>query len=193
MSSYTNKRSNGFFIIVYMFLVLALLSGVVFVFRLVGGLNNGLTDFYIVIDGVEVRQTEFECTFNTDKEYLVECKYLSSKILDDKTGYMVKVVPNITDDTNFSYFKNGISYNYESVKDITDGFNIKKEETSFTITFSKEDNPITILQKTLKNESITTDEKFDYDKSYYTLVVTSVDGNETYNVNFNISGLTYYE
>lgn len=176
-----------------MFLVLALLSGVVFVFRLVGGLNNGLTDFYIVIDGVEVRQTEFECTFNTDKEYLVECKYLSSKILDDKTGYMVKVVPNITDDTNFSYFKNGISYNYESVKDITDGFNIKKEETSFTITFSKEDNPITILQKTLKNESITTDEKFDYDKSYYTLVVTSVDGNETYNVNFNISGLTYYE
>lgn len=193
MSNYTNKKSNSFLIVVYILLVMALLSGVVFVFRLVGGLNDGLTDFYIVIDGVEVRQTEFECTFNTDKDYLIECKYLSSKISNDKKGYSVKVVPHITDDTNFSYFKNGVSYNYESVKDISDGFNIKKKETSFTITFSREDNPLSVLKKVLNDDSLTTDEAFDYSQTYYTLIVTSADGRETYNVNFNINGLFYYE
>lgn len=189
MSNYTNNKSSGILIFIYIILMLALLSGVIFVFRIVGGLNNELTDFYIVIDGAEIRQTDFECAFNVDKEHLVECKYLSSKVLDDKTGYTVKVVPHITNDTNFSYFKNGVSYNYESVKDITDGFNIQKDNTSFTITFTKNDNPITVLQKALQDETITTDEKFDYDFSYYTLVVTSSDGKETYNVNFNINGL----
>lgn len=189
MSKYVGKRFSGFLVVFYILLFMALAAGVVFVYQNTNGFNESLKDFYVEIDGVKIQQSEIDYTFDVEKENRIECKYLSSEISDDVKGYSVKVVPHITNQTNFSYFKDGVAYNYKSIKDVTAGFNIQKEETSFVLTFSREDNPLSVLKKVLNDDSITSDEEFNYDLTYYTLVISSANGKGTYNINFNISGL----
>ena len=172
-------------ILSYAFLGLLVVGVIGFVAYFTNGFKSDFKTFYINVDGNDVMESDGGYKVSKGKPLEIKVKYVFSAGSNQKKEYSVKVVPNIIDGREFTFSDEKEEKSFQSVEDITSGFDIKKTESGFTIS-SKGNSVEEVLKAVYPNG------KFDNvnDKGYenmFTLVVTSYDGKANVKLNFSLS------
>ncbi len=184
------KNKSFFSTLVQVVLLCLLLAGFVFVFvfasRYTNGFTGELVSFYLqTTDGERVSgEAERELTYG--QRYLYHVIYTFG-FATDENGYTVKVVPNVTDDTDFDFSAGEKYYSYGDVGELTNYFDIVREDTYFTIAANMElsDMLALVYGSSVSGVPDTVDSGF----AYYTLVVQS-NADASVKINFKLRGDT---
>lgn len=121
-------------IIIYALIILALIGILGFIIYFTGGFTTDFTGFYVTVDGEDVLSTGSNFQTSHDDSMHVDVKYVFASPNDEAKGYSVKVVPNPIKDKDFDFRLNGDLYSFQAESDLTAGFIIEQEDTSFTLT-----------------------------------------------------------
>ena len=145
--------------------------------------NTPTSDFYVLYNGKEISSNVKGYKMSTDKAVTI---YVVDKTSEnEETEYTVKVVPNIVKDKDFNFILNGESTSYQSIKDLTEGFDIVYESNSFTI------KPLgditTILNAVYVNAEIEDCSEYTYE-DMFTLIISS--GENTVEIDFTVPSST---
>ena len=170
-------------IIIYALIILALIGVIGFIVYFTGGFTTDFTGFYAVVDGEDVMSTASNFQVKEDDPLKVEVKYVFASPTDEEKDYSVKVVPNPIKDKDFDFTLNGDKYSFQSEKDLTAGFTVKRDGSSFTI--APKGNLTKILASVYPEDTV----EDCADKAYenmFTLVVTSYNGEAEIRVNFTV-------
>lgn len=168
-------------IIAYVLIVLVLIAGIGMVAYFTGGFTGEFKTFYVEVDGKQIMTNASGYKMTADEPMTVNVKYTMS---DEVSGYSVKVVPNALEGKDFDFKLDEDVYSYQAEKDLTDGFIIEHDETSFTI---KPKGGITeILQAIYPNNTVEDCRDSAYE-NMFTLVVTSYDGESSVTINFSVN------
>lgn len=171
-------------ILSYALLGLLVVGVIGFVAYFTNGFKSDFKTFYITVDGKDIMESDGGYKVSKGKPLEIKVKYVFSGATNQKKEYSVKVVPNTIDGRDFTFSDGKEEKSFQSVEDITSGFDIKKTENGFTV--SPKGNA---LEEVLK--SVYPNGKFDNvnEKGYenmFTLVVTSYDGNASVKLNFSL-------
>lgn len=171
-------------ILSYALLGLLVVGVIGFVAYFTNGFKSDFKTFYITVDGKDIMESDDGYKVSKGKPLEIKVKYVFSGATNQKKEYSVKVVPNTIDGRDFTFSDGKEEKSFQSVEDITSGFDIKKTENGFTV--SPKGNA---LEEVLK--SVYPNGKFDNvnEKGYenmFTLVVTSYDGNASVKLNFSL-------
>ena len=158
-------------ILSYALLSLLVVGVIGFVAYFTNGFKSDFKTFYISVDGKDIMESDGGYKVSKDKPLEVKVKYVFSAGSNQKKEYSVKVVPNIIDGRDFTFSDGKEEKSFQSVEDITSGFDIKKTESGFTV--SPKGNTVEEVLKVVYPNG-----KFDNvnEKGYenmFTLVVTS--------------------
>ena len=172
-------------ILSYALLGLVVVGVIGFVANFTNGFKSDFKTFYINVDGKDVMESDGGYKVSKGKPLEIKVKYVFSGATNQKKEYSVKVVPNTIDGRDFTFSDGKEEKSFQSVENITSGFDIKKTENGFTV--SPKGNA---LEEVLK--SVYPNGKFDNvnEKGYenmFTLVVTSYDGKANVKLNFSLS------
>lgn len=172
-------------ILSYALLSLLVVGLIGFVAYFTNGFKSDFKTFYINVDGKDIMELDGGYKVSKGKPLEVKVKYVFSAGSNQKKEYSVKVVPNIIDGRDFTFSDEKEEKSFQSVEEITSGFDIKKTENGFTV--SPKGNTV---EEVLK--SVYPNGKFDNvnEKGYenmFTLVVTSYDGKASVKLNFSLS------
>ena len=138
------RKSAGWLTYVGIVLVVIIIVGVVA--RFTNGFTDDFKTFYVKVEDKEIMSNSGGYEITRAKPMQVGVKYTFSFATDENKGYNVKIVPNAADkNQDFSFTVNGESKSFQSLQDLTDGFEIEKSETSFKIT-PKGENLTGVLQ-----------------------------------------------
>lgn len=146
--------------------------------------NGGTTDFalfYVAHDGQNI-MTDTTVSLNDGETTTFAPRYSADDIMsavgqETKTkGYNVKIVPNITKETSFTYRVGDNKYRFEKLADtdFSSAFNLKKEEKSFSVKVD-EFTVKELLSVQHENKPVILPENFDYKQSYFNLIISSYD------------------
>lgn len=171
-------------IMIYVLIVLALIGVCGFIIYFTGGFTTDFTGFYVTVDGEDVLSTGNNFKISESDPMHVQVKYVFSSPNDTTKGYSVKVVPNPIKDKDFDFSINGDLYSYQAEKDLTDGFVIKQEDASFTL--SPKGNLSAILAAVYPDSTVSDCENKGYE-NMFTLVVTSYNGEAEVRINFTVT------
>lgn len=168
-------KNKSFFSTLLQVVLLCLLLAafaVVFVFasRYTNGFTGGFISFYLqTTDGEQIAgESERELTYG--QRHLYHVVYTFS-FATDESGYTVKVVPNVTDDTDFDFSAGDKYYSYGDVGELTNYFDIVREDTYFTIAANME---LSQMLSLVYGSSVSgVPDTVDSGLAYYTLVVQS--------------------
>lgn len=171
-------------IILYALIILVLIGIMGFIIYFTGGFTTDFTGFYATVDGEDVMSTGSNFRMKTDDPLQVEVKYVFASPNDEAKDYSVKIVPNAIDGKDFDFRLNGDLYSFQSEKDLTAGFTIKRDGSTFTV--SPKGNLTEILAAVYPNDTIgdCTDKAYE---NMFTLVVTSYNGEAEVRINFTVS------
>ena len=171
-------------ILIYALIVLALIGILGFIIYFTGGFTTDFTGFYVTVDGEDVLSTGSNFQTRDDDPMHVEVKYVFASPNDQAKGYSVKVVPNPIKDKDFDFRLNGDLYAFQAEDDLTAGFEIKQEDTSFTLT--PKGDLTAILSAVYPGYTVADCN----DKAYenmFTLIVTSYNGEAEVHINFTVT------
>ena len=127
------RKSTGWIAYVAILLVAVVIAGIIA--RFTNGFTDDFKTFYIRVDGKEIMSSADGYEITPEKPLHAEVKYTFSFASDESKGYSVKIVPNASDKSkDFSYTVNGEKKSFQSEEDFSEGFEIEKGESSFTIT-----------------------------------------------------------
>ena len=171
-------------ILIYALIVLALIGILGFIIYFTGGFTTDFTGFYVTVDGEDVLSTGSNFQTRHDDPMHVEVKYVFASPNDQAKGYSVKVVPNPIKDKDFDFRLNGDLYAFQAEDDLTAGFEIKQEDTSFTLT--PKGDLTAILSAVYPGYTVADCN----DKAYenmFTLIVTSYNGEAEVHINFTVT------
>lgn len=171
-------------IIIYALIILALIGILGFIIYFTGGFTTEFTGFYVNVDGEDVLSTGSNFQTSHDDSMHVDVKYVFASPNDEAKGYSVRVVPNPIKDKDFDFRLNGDLYSFQAENDLTAGFEIKQEETSFTLT--PKGDLTAILSAVYPGYTVSGCE----DKAYenmFTLIVTSYNGEAEVRINFTVT------
>ena len=171
-------------ILSYALLGLLVVGVIGFVAYFTNGFKSDFKTFYINVDGKDVMESDGGYKVSKGKPLEIKVKYVFSGATNQKKEYSVKVVPNTIDGRDFTFSDEKEEKSFQSVEDITSGFDIKKTESGFTV--SPKGNTVEEVLKVVYPNG-----KFDNvnEKGYenmFTLVVTSYDGNASVKLNFSL-------
>ena len=171
-------------IILYVLIVLALIGVLGFIFYFTSGFTTDFTGFYVTVDGQDVLSTGNNFKTDYDHPMQVDVKYVFMSPGDEAKGYGVKVVPNPIRDQDFDFKLNGDLYSFQAEDDLTAGFLIEAEDSSFTI--RPKGDLTAILSAVYPGYTITncTDKAYE---NMFTLVVTSYNGEAEVRINFTVT------
>ena len=172
-------------ILSYALLCLLVVGVIGFVAYFTNGFNSDFKTFYINVDGKDVMESDGGYKVSKGKPLEIKVKYVFSGATNQKKEYSVKVVPNTIDGRDFTFSDEKEEKSFQSVENITSGFDIKKTESGFTV--SPKGNTVEEVLKVVYPNG-----KFDNvnEKGYenmFTLVVTSYDGKANVKLNFSLS------
>ena len=172
-------------ILSYALLGLLVVGVIGFVAYFTNGFKSDFKTFYINVDGKDVMESDGGYKVSKSKPLEVKVKYIFSVGSSQKKEYSVKVAPNAIDGSDFTFSDGKEEKSFQSVEDVTSGFDIKKTESGFTI--SPKGNSVEEVFKAVYPNG-----KFDNvnEKGYenmFTLVVTSYDGKASVKLNFSLS------
>ena len=138
-----NKSTN---LIAYVGIVLVVIIIVGVVARFTNGFTDDFKTFYLKVEDEEIMSGSGGYEITRAKPMQVEVKYTFSFATDENKGYNVKIVPNAADkNQDFSFAVSGESKSFQSLQDLTDGFEIEKSESTFKVT-PKGENLTGVLQ-----------------------------------------------
>ena len=138
-----NKSTN---LIAYVGIVLVVIIIVGVVARFTNGFTDDFKTFYLKVEDKEIMSGSGGYEITRAKPMQVEVKYTFSFATDENKGYNVKIVPNAADkNQDFSFAVSGESKSFQSLQDLTDGFEIEKSESTFKVT-PKGENLTGVLQ-----------------------------------------------
>ena len=145
--------------------------------------NTPTSDFYVLYNGKEISSNAKGYEMSKDKAVAI---YVVDKTSEnEETEYTVKVVPNVIKDKDFNIILDGEITSYQSIKDITEGFNIDIEGNSFTI------KPLgditTILNAVYVNAEIENCSEYTYE-DMFTLIISS--GENSVEIDFTVPSST---
>lgn len=160
-------------------LFVALVVGIIY--RFTNGFNEEFKTFYLERDGKRILTAETNEVFVRGESYRYEVKYTFDSGSGEPKGYGVKVVPNEAIELTFQ--ADGKRYSYASAKELTEAFEIEREESAFTITLPETLTLQSILEK-VYGKAVEVEDQNGY---LYTLVVTSYNEAVTYKINFGIA------
>lgn len=167
-------------IIAWVLIVLVLIGAIGAIAYFFGGFTSSFQSFYVEIDGKEISSNASGYEMSPDKPLTVNVKYPQS---EEPLEYSVKVVPHVLKSKDFDFKLDTDVYSYQAEKDLTSGFDIEYDESSFTI---KPKGGITkILQAIYPHNYVSDCHQFAYE-NMYTLVVTSYDGQSSVTIHFSI-------
>lgn len=166
---------------------IAVVLVIVAVCGLLAYFTNGFTSdfktFYVECDGEKVmsQANNFEAT--KTEPLKVDVKYTFGAVNKEVSGYSVKVVPNAVAGKDFDIILDGNAYSYQAESDMTAGFDIVQEETSFTVTPKGGINQI--LQAVYPSYAVG-DCRLKAYENMFTLVVSSYNGKADIKINFTV-------
>ncbi|MDD3831655.1 MAG: hypothetical protein PHW00_03240 [Clostridia bacterium] len=166
---------------------IAIVLVIVAVCGLLAYFTNGFTSdfktFYVESNGKQVLSTSDGFEMTTTDPMKVDVKYTFGALNNEVSGYSVKVVPNAISGKDFDLVLDGAAYSFQDEDDMTAGFIIEQEETSFTITPKGGINDI--LQAVYPTYEIGDARAYAYE-NMFTLVVTSYNGEASVKLNFTV-------
>lgn len=170
--------------VISIILILLVVIGIIgIIVKFTGGFTSNFKTFYLTIDNQDIMSEGNGYKIGTDESMLVGVNYTFDTSTAEKKGYSVKVVPNVVEGKDFDFTLDGNVYSFQAEKNLTNGFEIEKKDTSFTI---KPKGGITqILKEVYPNHEINDCA----DKSYedmFSLVVTSYNGKDSTIINFSV-------
>jgi len=170
-------------------LIVALLCGIVgLVYTYTNGFNEDFKTFYVEYGDEKILTEESNKSFAAGKVHTFKVKYTFDNGKSETKDYSVKVIPNVTRDFDFTV--DGERYIYSKVSDLTGGFTLEKDETSFTLTLTDDLTLQKVLSSAYAGKTVVVpDEAEANNPKPYTLVISSYNGKISYNINFNITGL----
>ena len=178
------RKSAGWLAYVGALLVLIVLVGVVS--RFTNGFTDDFKTFYIKVEDKEIMSNSSGYEITQSKPMQVEVKYTFSFATDENKGYNVKIVPNAADKSkDFSFTVNGESKSFQSMQDLTDGFEIEKSESSFRVT-PKGENLTGVLQAIYPGLDTARIEEKVYN-DMFALVVSSYNEKSSVTIYFTLS------
>ena len=156
--------------------VLAIGAGVYLHFT---GDNTSNSDFYVLYNGKEISSDVKGYKMSADKAVTI---YVVDKTSEnEETEYTVKVVPNKIKAKDFNFILDGESTSYQSIDDLTEGFDIDIEGNSFTI------KPLgditTILNAVYVNAEIEDCSEYTYE-DMFTLIISN--GEDSIEIDFTV-------
>lgn len=171
-------------VISYIAIVLVLVAVCGLLAYFTNGFTSDFKTFYVECDGKQVLATSegFEAT--KDEPLKVDVKYTFGAANKELSGYSVKVVPNVVQGKDFDFTLNGDAYSYQAEDDLTAGFEIVQEETSFTV---KPKGGINDIMMAVYPNYEVGDCRGKAYENMFTLIVTSYNGEASVKLNFTVT------
>ncbi len=146
--------------------------------------NTSNSDFYVLYNSKEISSDVKGYKMSTDKAVTI---YVVDKTVaeGEETEYTVKVVPNVIKDKDFNIILDGEITSYQSIKDLTEGFDIVYEGNSFTI--MPLGDITTILNAVYVNAEIEDCSEYTYE-DMFTLIISS--GENSVEIDFTVPSST---
>lgn len=165
-------------------LVLLVVAGVIAVIvRFTGGFTSDFKTFYVSVDGKDVLTSAGGYEVTNEKPLTVDVKYTFDSAGGDVSGYSVKVVPHAVEGKDFDFTLDDQVYSFQAETDLTAGFDIAREETSFTIT--PKGGVTEVLRAVYPNNEIGDCSDKGYE-DMYALIVTSYNGEASVTLYFSV-------
>lgn len=165
-------------------LVLLVVAGVIAVIvRFTGGFTSDFKTFYVSVDGKDVLTSAGGYEVTNEKPLTVDVKYTFGSAGGDVSGYSVKVVPHAVEGKDFDFTLDDQVYSFQAETDLAAGFDISREETSFTIT--PKGGVTEVLRAVYPNNEIGDCSDKGYE-DMYALIVTSYNGEASVTLYFSV-------
>ena len=172
-------------IITYIAIVLAVITVIGIVAHFTNGFTSDFKTFYVTVDGKDVMTSAGGYRVTTSKPLEVDVKYtfgsLNNKVDKD---YSLKIIPNNIPDKDFTYTVDGEMKYFQSVTDLSEGFEIDKGEKSFKI--KPKGETISEVLSAVYGKSITDCESKGY-TNMFTIIVTSYNGEASVKLDFSLA------
>ncbi len=118
-------------IISWVLIVLVLVAGIGAIAYFTGGFTGEFKTFYVVVNDKDILTSASDYEVSISEPLTVNVKYTFAE--DGVNGYSVKVVPNALQGKDFDFIVDGEAYSFQSESDLTAGFDIEYNDSSFVI------------------------------------------------------------
>lgn len=170
-------------VIGYVLLVMVVVGIVGAIVYFTGGLTSDFKTFYVTVDGKDVLTTSGGYLASPEKPLKVDVKYILNSAGGDASGYSVKVVPHVVEGKDFDFTLDDQVYSFQAETDLTAGFDIQREESSFTV--APKGKVTEVLQAVYPNNTIGDCDGKSYE-DMYALIVTSYNGEQSVTLYFTL-------
>lgn len=161
-----NKISK---VITYLLLLCIVVAFISFLAYSTENFSSSFKTFYVEYEGEKIKSNKEYIRLMPDKEEEFKVIYTLGFLAD--YDYIVKIVPNVTEETNFRIRVDDQYIWFNQINDFTNAFNIERMESSFVL---KPQGYIDdILQSMYPNKSVEIPELIDY--QYFKLLIASSD------------------
>ena len=181
----TNKQTGKTVgkVIAYILVLLVVAGVIAVIVRFTGGFTSDFKTFYVSVDGKDILTSAGGYEVTNEKPLTVDVKYTFGSAGGDVSGYSVKVVPHAIEGKDFDFTLDDQVYSFQAETDLTAGFDIVREETSFTIT--PKGGVTEVLRAVYPNNEIGDCSDKGYE-DMYALIVTSYNGKASVTLYFSV-------
>lgn len=181
----TNKQTGKTVgkVIAYILVLLVVAGVIAVIVRFTGGFTSDFKTFYVSVDGKDVLTSAGGYEVTNEKPLTVDVKYTFGSAGGDVSGYSVKVVPHAVEGKDFDFTLDDQVYSFQAETDLTAGFDIAREETSFTIT--PKGGVTEVLRAVYPNNEIGDCSDKGYE-DMYALIVMSYNGKASVTLYFSV-------
>ena len=181
----TNKQTGKTVgkVIAYILVLLVVAGVIAVIVRFTGGFTSDFKTFYVSVDGKDILTSAGGYEVTNEKPLTVDVKYTFGSAGGDVSGYSVKVVPHAVEGKDFDFTLDDQVYSFQAETDLTAGFDIAREETSFTIT--PKGGVTEVLRAVYPNNEIGDCSDKGYE-DMYALIVTSYNGEASVTLYFSV-------
>ena len=110
MSKYSSKKASSIIMYVLLFFAVALAVG--FTYRFTNGFKSDFATFYVQQGDTKIFDVAENYPIPLGEKTRFDVKYTFGFMDKEKSGYSVKIVPNISGDNDFEFMVNGLSHGY---------------------------------------------------------------------------------
>ena len=162
--------------------VLLLIAGIGAIAYFTGGFTGEFKTFYLTVGDRDILTSATGFQVSVDEPLTVNVKYTFAE--DGVNGYSVKVVPNALQGKDFDFTIDGIPYSFQAESDLTAGFEIEENESSFTL---KPKGTLNEVMAAVYPNSEIEDLTGKGYENMFLLVVNSYNGSSTVTLAFSIA------
>lgn len=177
------KATSAFKILSYIILALVLVFVGGFLFTYTNGFSSDFKTFYVEHNGQKIMTNINNYVVSTNEKTRFNVNYTFGFLnKSEPKAFNVKVVPNVSNNNDFDFTIDGKTYAYFGETDLTSCFCIEIFDGYFTLQSPK--NMQELLQMLYPDKTVVSPK--DYLRGdYFTLIISSYDGNSTLYIGFN--------